>query len=172
MDLCGQVGLGIRPPNSYRRIPGEFGLQATKFHEQATIYSLACSLHKWLDYEISRMLDIAGKYCITLKSSAGSSKTMTARIFKDVAQRDIDRTWDKLAITANACASHIRLDADALRGHCHSLGVSLLVLYLFNGEIFLRNRAHNDSRHKSLDHTISDLWEAGQRAHTFTWCPV
>ena len=87
---------------------------------------------------------------------------MTARIFKDVAQRGIDRAWDTLAITANACASHIRLDANALRGHGHSLGVSLLVLYLFNGEIFLRNRAHNDSRHKSLDHTISDPLEIPQ----------
>lgn len=159
MDLCVPVGLDIRPPNSYGRIPGEFGLQATKFHDQATIYLLECSLNKWLDYDISRMLDIAGKYCITLKSSAGSSKTMTAGIFKDVAKRDIDRMRDTLAITANACASHIRLDADALRGLGHSLGVSLLVFYLFNGEIFLRNRAHNNSRHKSLDHTISGFLE-------------
>lgn len=156
------VGIDIRPPNSSGRIPREFGLQATRFHEQATIYLLVCSLHKWLDYDISRMLDIAEKYCITLRSFAGSIETMTARIFKDVAQRGIDRAWDTLAITANACVSHIRPDANALRGHGHSLGVSLLVLYLFNGEIFLRNRAHNDSGHKSLDHTSSDPLEIPQ----------
>ena len=86
----------------------------TKFHEQATIYLLACTLHKWLDKYISRMLDIVGKYSITLKSSAGFVRTTTARIFMDVAQRDVDKAWDTLAITANACAYDVRLDVDAL----------------------------------------------------------
>lgn len=159
MDLLIPVGPGFESRNYYGRIPGEFCVQAIKLREQATIFLQACSTHNWSDTNARRMLEVIGKYSITLKSFAGSIKTMTARIFVDVAQRDVDKTWDTLAITANACAYDIRLDVDALRRQGHSLSLSLLALYLLNGEIFLRNRINNYSRHDSLNHTISGLLE-------------
>lgn len=158
MDLLIPVKSGVRIPFPYGRIPGEFCAQATKFREQATIFLLAC-LSEWPDCEVRGVLAVVEKYSLTLETSTGSLKTMSAKIFTDVARRGVGDAWDTLAISANACAYDIRLDSNALSRRGYSLSLSLLSQYLLNGEIMINTGAHDKLRHNSLDHTISGLLE-------------
>lgn len=162
MSLLIPVEHKVRVPFPYNDIPGEFCVQATRFREQATIFLLACSSHQRLDIDVSEMLAIVEKYSITLRTSAGALKSMSAKIFVDVVQRDVTNAWDTLAITANACAHHFRLDANAIQQRGHSLSLSLLAQYLLNGEIFIDTGVCDEARHKSLRHNISGLLEALQ----------
>lgn len=156
MDLLIPVKSGVRIPFPYGRIPGEFCAQATNFREQAIIFLLAC-LSEWPDCEVRGVLAVVEKYSLTLETSTGSLKTMSAKIFTDIARRGVGDAWDTLAISANACACDIRLDSNALSRRGYSLSLSLLSQYLLNGEIMVNTGAHDKLRHDSLDHTISGL---------------
>jgi hypothetical protein len=84
---------------------------------------------------------------------------MSARIFADIAHREVKDAWDTLAITANVCAYDIRLNAEALRLKGCSLSMSLLAQFFLNGEISFNIRAHKRMRHNLLDCNISEFLE-------------
>jgi len=161
MDLLIPVDLGIQVPLPYGRVPGEFCVQATRFREQVTIFLLACTVDDRTRRNalIARMLTVVERYNITLEGFSGVWKPMSARIFANIAHREVKDAWDTLAITANVCAYLIRLNAEALRLKGCSLSMSLLAQFFLNGEISFNIRAHKRMRHNLLDCNISEFLE-------------
>jgi hypothetical protein len=159
MDLLIPVKSGIRVPERYGVIAGEFRVQATRFREQATIFLLACFATEWKRYHVScaAMLSKIGKYSITLKRTNGGLKPMSATIFADIKRRGVENAWDTLAITANTCAYRTRLDVQSLADEGRSLSLCLLAQFLLNGEIIACgiNRKRTDP--KLLQHTIDGV---------------
>lgn len=60
---------------------------------------------------------------------------MSPRIISDLSARDLAEAWDRLAITANCCQYTVGLDSTRLREVENSMSLSMLGLYLLNGEI-------------------------------------
>lgn len=161
MDLLIPVNLGVQVPPPYDRVPGEFCVQAPKFRKQVTIFLLAYTTHNRAQRTSlpAKLLAVVERYSITLEEFTGVSKSMFAKISADIACREVKDAWDTLAITANACAYDVRLNAEALRRIGCSLSLCLLAQYFLNGEVLLNARAHDRSRHDLLDCNISEFLE-------------
>jgi hypothetical protein len=159
MDLLIPVKCGVRVPERYGVIAGEFCAQTTKFREQATIFLLACLATEWTPYHAtcSTMLSTMGKYSITLKRSNGGLKPMSATIFADIERRGVENAWDTLAITANTCAYRTRLNVQSLVDEGRSLSLCLLAQFLLIGEIIACGANHNRADRKLLQHTIDGV---------------
>jgi hypothetical protein len=161
MDLLIPVDLNVQVPPPYDRVPGEFCVQAPRFREQVTIFLLACTVDDRTRRNVlpARMLAVVERYNITLERFSGVWKPMSARIFTNIAHREVKDAWDTLAITANVCAYDIRLNAEALRRRGCSLSMSLLAQFFLNGEISFSIGAHKRMRHNLLDCNISEFLE-------------
>jgi hypothetical protein len=159
MDLMTPVKSGIRVPERYGVIAGEFCVQATRFREQATNFLLACFATEWKRYHVScaAVLSKIGKYSITLKRTNGGVKPMSATIFADIERRGVENIWDTLAITANTFAYRTRLDVQSLADEGRSLSLCLLAQFLLNGEIIACGINHKRTDPKLLQHTIDGV---------------
>lgn len=155
MDLLIPIESKVQVPSGYNLVPGEFCVQATRFREQSSRFLLACP--KRYHATCTRMLMTVEKYSITLQQSQGISQPMSASILAGIERRDVEESWDTLAITANACAYHTRLDARALASEGRSLSLSLLAQYLLNGEIFVPEDFGDGFQSDLLQHNISGL---------------
>ncbi len=60
---------------------------------------------------------------------------MSPTIFSDISRRGITEPADQLAIAANCCSYSMRLDTEVLKRGNKSLSLSMLALFLLNGEI-------------------------------------
>jgi hypothetical protein len=161
MDLLVPVDLDVQVPPPYDRVPGEFCVQAPRFREQVTIFLLACTVDDRTRRNAlpAEMLAVVERYNITLERFSGVWKPMSARIFADIAHREVKDAWDTLAITANVCAYDIRLNAEALRRRGCSLSMSLLAQFFLNGEISFSIGAHKRMRHNLLDSISLSFWK-------------
>jgi hypothetical protein len=159
MDLLIPVKSGVRVPERYGVIAGEFCVQATRFREQATIFLLACFATEWERYHVScaAMLSKIGNYSITLKRTNGGLKPMSATIFADIKRQGVENAWNTLAITANRCAYRTRLNVQSLVDEGRSLSLCLLAQFLLNGEIIACGVNHNRADRKLLQHTIDGV---------------
>lgn len=155
MDLLIPIESKVQVPSGYNLVPEQFCVQATKFREQSSRLLLACP--KRYHATCTRMLMTVEKYSITLQQSQGISQPMSASILAGIERRDVEKSWDTLAITANACAYHTRLDARALSSEGRSLSLSLLAQYLLNGEIFVPEDFGDGFQSDLLQHNISGL---------------
>lgn len=172
MSLLIPVAAGVRVPEGYGKVRGEFCVQATKFREQATKFLLACSpsnhqsasKHQRLCFKLLKRVE---KYNITLKRNKGSLKPMSPSIFGNIQKRDISHEWDTLAITANACGYRRRLNTELLKDQNRRLSHCLLALFLLNGEIFSGGHRHDMSL---LDDDIRGFLD--QIQPTFSDLPV
>jgi len=132
-------------------IPGELNVNSATFRTQTSLF---CSVllrqnHSHVSAsgvvldmraQCSEILKKAKQYNIsatTVRAVDGKSlKSMSSTIFADVGRRHITKHWDLVAIVANCCAYSSRLETTTLRHTKYSLSLSILVLFLMNGEIF------------------------------------
>ncbi|KAI3320097.1 heterokaryon incompatibility protein-domain-containing protein [Xylariaceae sp. AK1471] len=123
-------------------LPGEICIKSTDFRRQATEF---CLLYRQkqpgTEAICNKILMTAGKYNVLLREEYSPSphttisRSMTPTILADIGRRGICTESDRLAIAANCCGYTTRLDTAALNKLCSSLSLSMLALYLLNGEI-------------------------------------
>ena len=151
---------GNRTEGEMCSIPGELQVNSVVFHEQSTLFCLAL-LHKkgkkWQNgySKCANILGKAGKYNLLyqhgfLAGQGSARRAMSPFIFTDIGNRDILVAPDLLAIAANCCNYSIRLKTKNLESTSHSLSMSILALYLLNGEIIMNDK-HDGNL---LDHDI------------------
>ncbi|KAI1433632.1 hypothetical protein GGR50DRAFT_667380 [Xylaria sp. CBS 124048] len=127
-------------------LPGEICIKSTDFRRCATQF---CLMYRQKRPETEAICDkvlwAAGKYDVLLREGhsisphTSISRSMTPTIFADIGRRGITVESDRLAIAANCCGYATRLDTMALNKCSTSLSLSMLTLYLLNGEI-LKNQ--------------------------------
>lgn len=132
---------------------GELQVSSTDFREQATLFCLA--YREEAEGERRAICDLilsrTRKYKTILEyTDELSGKGMSPIIFKDVGARNIEHSSDMLAIIANCCEYPVRLNTETLKQREYSLSLSLLVIYLLNGEILMNDMCSTDW----LDRTI------------------
>ncbi|EXK79345.1 hypothetical protein FOQG_16041 [Fusarium oxysporum f. sp. raphani 54005] len=141
-----------KPSNYLGSLDGELCINSWNFYEQATKLCLAYQSHQPRPYYWERIISRAGMYKVLLQSDDSDDDSaegddsapvsMSPTIINDIANRKLDREWDRLAIIANCCQYVNRLDSTKLQGK-HSLDLSLLALCLINGEIFSNHPKNN-----------------------------
>ncbi|KAK3373174.1 hypothetical protein B0T24DRAFT_657209 [Lasiosphaeria ovina] len=134
----------------FGNVDGELCISYVDFLEEATRLCLGClrniNSHRgptWmLEMEVTlhQILHRAGKYTYIL----GRSQPMTPQIVTDIDKREMEHSWDMLAVTANCCGYAVRLNAQQLKQNNASLSLSILAQCLLNGEV-LQN-GHPPSR--------------------------
>lgn len=135
-------------------IPSELQVNSADFHEQATVFCLAFRQKVGDEWQGAHgkcedILSRARKYNILYEQGelAGrelARQAMSPSIFTDIGNRNISEASDLLAIAANCCDYSIRLNTKSLKGTSYSLSISILALYLLNGEI-IRNEEDDQS---------------------------
>jgi hypothetical protein len=130
-------------------LPGEICIKSADFRRQATEF---CLLYRQKQPEMeaicNKILMTAGKYNVLLREEHSPSplttisRSMTPTILADIGRRGICTESDRLAIAANCCGYTTRLDTAALNKRGSSLSLSMLALYLLNGEIMDNHPRH------------------------------
>ena len=126
-------------------IPGELQVKSVVFHEQSTLFCLAFLQEAGAEWQgghtkCEDILRKAGKYNLLYRHGYLARKAMSPFIFTNIGNRDISVAPDLLAIAANCCNYSIRLNTKNLKGTSHSLSMSILALYLLNGEIIMNDK--------------------------------
>ncbi|KAF4497070.1 hypothetical protein FAGAP_6765 [Fusarium agapanthi] len=117
-------------------LDGELLISSAGLYEQATKLCLAYSNHQPPPPHLDSILSRAKRYTILLANDEDSAPvSMSPSIIEDIANRNLEREWDRLAIIANCCQYTNRLNSAQLQADKHSLSLSILTLILMNGEI-------------------------------------
>jgi hypothetical protein len=133
-------------------LPGEICVKSADFRREVTRFCVAYQkrVNHGRQHEgiCQKILERAGKYTILLRETDGSGcdtvcKPMSPSIFADIGGRGIRKDSDRLAVAANCCGYSVRLNTEALRTKECSLSLSMLALYLLNGEIVMNDRKNN-----------------------------
>ncbi|KAI4865540.1 hypothetical protein F4820DRAFT_419834 [Hypoxylon rubiginosum] len=127
-------------------VEGEVCIDSMEFKGRATEFCLMYRKKKPEARDVcDRILKAAAEYNILLREGSPSSlysisRSMSPNIISDVLSRGITLESDRLAIMANCCGYGIRLDTNSLNSDGTSLSLSILALYLLNGEIIDNGR--------------------------------
>ncbi|KAF5982128.1 hypothetical protein FCOIX_3892 [Fusarium coicis] len=136
-------------------LDGELLIRSASLYEEATKLCLAYSNHQPPPPHLDSILSRAKRYTILLANEEDSAPvSMSPSIIEDIASRNLDREWDRLAIIANCCQYTNRLNSAQLQSDKHSLSLSMLTLVLMNGEI-LSNYAQDKLDAKTM--TITEF---------------
>jgi hypothetical protein len=123
----------------FSQLQGEVCLNSADFRRASTEYCLAYQTRFGPDDKCLKILRAAGKYNVLLREPGVLGleifRSMSPTIFDDIGRRNIEKESDRLAIAANCCSYPVRLDTEALKAANCSLSLSMLALYLLNGEI-------------------------------------
>ena len=140
----------IQASKDWCRIPGEIQVNSVDFHAQSTLFCLAFLGKVGAEWQGGRarckeILKRARKYNILyqhgdLAGQGSTRKAMSPFIFTDIGSREISVASDLLAIAANCCNYPMRLNTKSLDSGSYSLSISILALYLLNGEIIMNNK--------------------------------
>ncbi|KAI0973791.1 hypothetical protein F4678DRAFT_486960 [Xylaria arbuscula] len=130
-ECCERLKEGYR---IFGEVSGELCINSVLFSEKATKFCLAF-----------------GRYQILLDNS----QPMTPTIIQDVEKREVSKVWDRLAIIGNCCSYPVRMDIERLQQNRKSLSLSLLIMWLLNGELLI----NNSDEHSALDLNISGFLE-------------
>lgn len=135
-------------------IPSELQVNSADFHEQATAFCLAFRQKAEQEWQgaygkCEDILNRARKYNLLYQHGdfAGQElvrKAMSPSSFTDIGNRQIKEAPDLLAIAAGCCDYSIWLNTKSLKGTSCSLSISILTLYLLNGEI-IKNDENDES---------------------------
>ncbi|KAI3322845.1 heterokaryon incompatibility protein-domain-containing protein [Xylariaceae sp. AK1471] len=137
-------------------LPGEILLNSTRFHEVATAFCLA---FQPLDNDLLEakklVLERARKYTLLLQESDCdlARRSMSPSIIADIEKRQLSIPFDRLPIIANCCQYSIRLDGTELAKRGHSLSLTILALFLLNGEILYNRLDHRTGVSNTLNIT-------------------
>ena len=139
----------IQASKEWCRIPGEVQVKSADFHAQSTLFCLAFLRKVGAEWQGGRarcqeILRRARKYNILyqhgdLGGHGSARKAMSPFIFTDIGNREISEASDLLAIAANCCNYPMRLNTKSLDSSSCNLSISVLALYLLNGEIIMNN---------------------------------
>lgn len=117
-------------------LDGELLVSSAGLYEQATKLCMAYSDRKPPPPCLSTILSRAKRYTILLANHEDSAPvSMSPSIIEDIASRNLEREWDRVAIIANCCQYANRLNSAQLQSDKHSLSLTILTLVLMNGEI-------------------------------------
>ncbi|KAK2666270.1 Heterokaryon incompatibility [Fusarium oxysporum f. sp. vasinfectum] len=127
-----------KPSHYLGALDGELCINSWNFYEQATKLCLAYQSHQPRPYYWERIISRAGMYKVLLQSDDSDEDSaegddsapvsMSPTIINDIANRKLDREWDRLAIIANCCQYINRLDSTKLQGK-HSLDLTAGITY-------------------------------------------
>ncbi|KAL9137057.1 MAG: hypothetical protein Q9175_001735 [Cornicularia normoerica] len=158
MNLLIPHSLCLRNHHDHKKwcgIPGELQVNSAAFHVESTRFCLAF-LRKAGDERQSdraRCEDIlkrAGRYNVLYQHGYLASKAMSPFIFADIGSRNISVASDLLAIAANCCDYSVRLNTKSLNRTSCSLSISILALFLLNGEVIMTHRIDQDLLSKNV----------------------
>ena len=131
-------------------IPGELQVNSAKFHKQSTLFCLAFLRKTGEEWQGGRkkcrdILNRAKRYSVLyehgdLAGHGFALNAMSPSVFKDIGSRKISVASDLLAIAANCCNYSVRLNTKSLGSTSCSLSISVLALYLLNGEIIMNHK--------------------------------
>ncbi|KAF5627834.1 uncharacterized protein FTJAE_9102 [Fusarium tjaetaba] len=125
-----------KPVRHFGSLDGELLISSASLYEQATKLCLAYSNQQPPPPHLDSILSRAKRYTILLANEEDSAPvSMSPSIIEDIASRNLDREWDRLAIIANCCQYANRLNSAQLQADKNSLSLSILTLVLMNGEI-------------------------------------
>ncbi|KAI1759346.1 hypothetical protein GGR53DRAFT_150800 [Hypoxylon sp. FL1150] len=121
-------------------VEGEVCIDSMEFKKRATEFCLSYRKNPEAREVCDKILRTAAKYNVLLREDIPSSirsisRSMSPTIISDILSRGITLESDRLAIMANCCGYGIRLDTNSLNSDGSSLSLSILALYLLNGEI-------------------------------------
>ncbi|KAF4775591.1 hypothetical protein HER10_EVM0012303 [Colletotrichum scovillei] len=130
----------------FGNVVGDISISSRKFQTESTKLCKACIIAErndgipGLSGVAERILKTAPNYEFLLREAIPGGQLSTRwsqspRIIKDIESRGSKFCHDRLAIVANCCQYSIRLDDAILRQGSHSMSLSMLALYLLNGEI-------------------------------------
>ena len=170
-DYLAGIGMWllIRHASSLKKVPGvsllgdlpdELVINSARFKNYATLFCLAYPRMKndeSIKQQCSQILERAGRYSILNKQEleyrkCRIQKTMTVSILKDLVRRDIKYKSDLLAIIANTCDYGTRFSTTEDKCVERSLSLSILALYLCNGEIIQSRKGENDLDKNMIDY--------------------
>ncbi|KAF5687111.1 transcriptional regulatory moc3 [Fusarium circinatum] len=150
----------------------ELLISSAGLYEQATKLCLAYSNHQPPPPHLDSILSRAKRYTILLANDENSAPvSMSPSIIEDIASRNLEREWDRLAIIANCCQYTNRLNSAQLQADKHSLSLSILTLILMNGEILSNSpRDKLDARvmtitellHRQFFYGLESPWKKGR----------
>ncbi|KAK9779121.1 putative Heterokaryon incompatibility domain-containing protein [Seiridium cardinale] len=144
-----------RAHGNFGDVFGELCINSVDFSYEATRLCLALKGSKGLESEekdaITQILSAAGRYTILLRGSS----SMSPSIVSNIEQRDVGNVWDRIAIVANCCKYSIRLDELSLKEQGFSLSLSMLTMFLLNGEILYNDPFEMDKHFER--YTVSQL---------------
>ncbi|RMZ67761.1 Heterokaryon incompatibility [Pyrenophora seminiperda CCB06] len=129
---------------------GEVVVRSDELKTYATLFCLACydTMRQDLDIieQCMEVLRKAGKYNILHKYQYAKvdRRSMTIRIFKDLDRRVSKYRTDLLPIVANVCSYDVRLATKEKGFKRQSLSLSILALYIANGELLANLRGGNE----------------------------
>jgi hypothetical protein len=142
----------------FGKVPQEICIKSTDFRGCATEFCLRYMQEQpEAEATCNKIIRTAGKYNVLLRQEALStsypmiSRSMTPNILADIDRRGIFMQSDRLAIAANCCDYTIRLDTHSLNKDNCSLSLSILALYLLNGEMIENHPRH---RRGTLNDTV------------------
>jgi hypothetical protein len=151
---------GLRKPTAHNKLgslPGEVVVKSDELKTYATLFCLACYNIMRRDLEVieqcMEILRKAGKYNIIYKYqyAKGNQRSMTIRILKDLDGRDLRHRTDLLPIVANVCSYDVRLVTKGEEIKRQSLSMSLLALYIVNGELLANFPGADELKHNVFD---------------------
>ncbi|KAI0120268.1 hypothetical protein F4776DRAFT_245530 [Hypoxylon sp. NC0597] len=143
-------------------IEGEICISSRDFKERATEFCLSYKKRSEGKDICDRILNTAAQYNVLLKDERMQpglcpvSRSMSPTILSDILSRNLSEESDRLAIVANCCAYTTRLDTRSLDIEGASLSLSILALYVLNGEI-LENHPKQNNRGTLNDNILEFL---------------
>ena len=173
----------IKDPDLFGSLDGELQISCAAFRQATTSFYLACDA-KGHEYEESlsfklRQYNVMNQVyeCVPSQSFASqvseeveddseypSLLPSSLSILDDIKARQNSVVSDRIAIWANCCRYHTRLDGWSLAQAGYGLSTSYLCLYLLNGELLNNSVVNSPSGSKSpigddhpLNHSIYDL---------------
>lgn len=137
-------------------LEGELCIESAHFREQATKFCVVYGKNSQSKERYDRILRRAVKYTVLLEELDYEGyptikQSMSPTIISDVGDRGIEIESDRLAVIANCLDYSTRLDARNLENR--SLSLSMLALFLLNGEILMNGGTNTQ---KALKDNIFD----------------
>ncbi|KAJ1706195.1 hypothetical protein NYO67_11655 [Aspergillus flavus] len=138
----------------FGRLESEFCIKSTDFRSKATKLCMEYRKDPELQHMCERILDRASKYNVQLLELDNEGKrtirqSMSPIIFSNVGKRGTRDESDRLAVIANCLGYFVRLDSQRLEREAYSLSISMLALFLLNGQILMNGPDNSQSAIRS-----------------------